>query len=358
MRSPHVTLCIPSYNRADLVAETLDSLLAQTDTRWEALIVEDGSTDDSAAVVARYAARDSRIRLIDRPRGPKGACTCRNVAVERARGEYVMFLDTDDLLAPFCIEQRIRAMEARPELDFAIFPMLVFEGSPSNADRLWNVETPEDDLARLLRLDPICQGTGTIWRQESFVDVGLWNEELAIWQDIELHIRAFARASAGTLRYARRFDLPPDVLIRESPRSMSRSGYHSRFKLESRERVVREAVRLLRDAGRGDLVPDVRYLCADVVLSAASSGHFDLSRELRDWAEHEGVLTAREAARIALAEVLRRTRVDRLPPMRRLRAHLTRSFSTPPRIGVARVNATQVPCGPAAIVPEPIVRVH
>jgi glycosyltransferase involved in cell wall biosynthesis len=330
---------MPAFNRDDVIAETLDSLLAQTEPNWEAVIVDDGSTDTTRDVIGMYASRDARFRLLTRPREPKGACTCRNIAVGAARGRYVLFLDTDDLLAPHCLAQRVAAMDDRPELDFAIFPMLVFSGRPAAADRLWNVETPDDDLERLLRFDPICQGTGTLWRRQSFIDLGLWDERLAIWQDIELHLRAFIRAAEGTLRYERRFDLPPDVLIRESAGSLSRGEYHSRPKLESRVQVVRDAVRLLRAAGRPDLVPMVRYLCAGVVVGAATTGNLDLARTLREWGRREGVLTPGEAWRLGAAELFRRTRLDRLAPIRGLRARLTRSFDTPNTIGVARWKA-------------------
>lgn len=65
-----------------------------------------------------------------RDREPKGACTCRNIAVENARGRYVLFLDTDDLLAPFCLAQRVAVLDSQPDLDFAVFSMLLFTGSP------------------------------------------------------------------------------------------------------------------------------------------------------------------------------------------------------------------------------------
>ncbi|MBA3405543.1 MAG: glycosyltransferase family 2 protein, partial [Gemmatimonadaceae bacterium] len=202
-----VTICIPSYNREDLVGKTLDSILAQTWPAWEAIVVDDGSTDASMAVVSEYARRDSRIRLLKRGRGPKGACTCRNIAVEHAVGRYVLFLDNDDLLAPFALAQRVQVLDDNSRLDFAIFPMLLFRGEPASADRQWNIDTGEDDLIRLLKLDPNCQGTGTLWRRDSFVRVGGWDETLHVWQDIELHLRAFTSGC----QYTKRLDLPPDT---------------------------------------------------------------------------------------------------------------------------------------------------
>lgn len=328
-----VTICIPSFNRADLVGETLESVLAQSYPHWEALVVEDGSVDASATVISSYALRDHRVRLINRDRDPKGACTCRNIAVEHALGRFVMFLDTDDLLAPFCLEQRVTVMERNPELDFAIFPTFVFAGDSAKADRLWNVETGEDDLLRVLRLDPICQGTGTIWRRESFVRVGMWDERIRIWQDIELHLRAFA----GEFRFLKRFDLRPDVYLRETEASLSRGGYQSRDNLESRTLVVRTAADILRRSGKSELVQQLRYLCAGVVLGAVSSGNFDIARALREWAEREGVLTTDDARRLRFAEFCRVSRLDRIALVRKARERLVKSFQTPSLLGRARL---------------------
>src|SRR5438874_4990605 len=146
MATTVVTICTPSFNRADLIRETLDSLIAQTLPEWEMIVVDDGSTDNSSDIVREYSARDPRIRLLSRDREPKGACTCRNIAVENALGRYVLFLDTDDLLAPFCLAQRVAVLESQRDLDFAVFSMLLFSGSPASADRFWNIDSADDDL--------------------------------------------------------------------------------------------------------------------------------------------------------------------------------------------------------------------
>jgi glycosyltransferase involved in cell wall biosynthesis len=324
-----VTLCIPSYNRADLVEETLASIIQQTRTDWEAIVVDDGSTDGSLELIGSYASRDPRIKLRQRDREPKGACACRNIAVEHAAGRYVMFLDTDDLLAPFCIDQRVRVLDRDPQIDFAVFPMYVFKGKSGGEKRLWNIETKDGVLARLLRMDPICQGTGTLWRRDSFIRAGLWDEQLLIWQDIELHLRAFT----GPFRFTTHFDLPPDVYLRESDSSLSRGQYYSREKLISRAAVAKRAVNLLRSSGRDELIPDVRYLCSSVALGASASGNLDLAREMRIWGKTEGVLTEREASRLRLAELARSSRLDRLGVVRGIRDRFARVFAVDNTVG-------------------------
>ena len=76
-----VAIITPSFNRGYIIGETAESVFAQSHENWEWIIVDDGSTDDSWDLIQSYARRDSRVKAIQRDRGPKGACTCRNIAI-------------------------------------------------------------------------------------------------------------------------------------------------------------------------------------------------------------------------------------------------------------------------------------
>jgi hypothetical protein len=210
--------------------------------------------------------------------------------------------------------------------------MLLFTGDVASANRLWNVDSDEDDLLRLLRVDPICQGTGTLWRRDSFIRSGMWNEQLRLWQDIELHLRAFS----GKFRYAKRMDLPPDVFIREGDTSLSRGAYQSREKLESRAMVARSAVAILRENARVELIPEVRHYCSSVVIGAVRANFRDLAREVREWGEREGVLSSHDSRRLRIIENLRTTRLDRIPFFREVSNKQAQAF-------VAKSSLGQVP---------------
>jgi glycosyltransferase involved in cell wall biosynthesis len=330
MTQPTVAILTPSFNREDLVAETLDSILAQTYPHWENIVVDDGSTDGTKAVVAAYAARDPRIRVFDRSRDPKGACTCRNQGVELTSADYVMFLDTDDILEPFCLEQRVAAMEARPELDFAIFPSLMFDKVPHDLGLWWNVDKPdEDELSRQFRQDAICQGTGVLWRKDAFERLGMWDEQLLLWQDIELFLRAYIRG----FRYAKFFDLPPDLHNRVNHASLSRRAFFTPEKMQSRARVVRRAVELLKENGLDQRVREARFMLAEIVSGAARSGQSSIAGELIEWGEAQGVLSRAESAELRRLSWLYRTRAARLPGLRNLSRVTERRFSAPSTLG-------------------------
>lgn len=95
MVTPYFSIVIPTYNRADLIGLTLDSVLAQEFAAWEMLIVDDGSKDNTAAVVRPYLV-DSRIEYLPKKNAERGAA--RNYGLAHAQGEYVLFLDSDDRL--------------------------------------------------------------------------------------------------------------------------------------------------------------------------------------------------------------------------------------------------------------------
>lgn len=103
-----VSIIMPSYNTAKFISETIESVINQTYSNWELVIVDDCSSDDTDAVVARY--EDKRIRYLKNERN-SGAAVSRNYALREAKGRWIAFLDSDDLWAPEKLEKQIRFME-------------------------------------------------------------------------------------------------------------------------------------------------------------------------------------------------------------------------------------------------------
>ena len=194
MSAPLISVIIPTKNRCTLLQETLASVQEQTYPLWEAIIVDDGSTDGTIEYLMNRCAQEPRIRFLQRAGEIAGANVCRNQGVAAARGEYVIFLDSDDLLATFCLEQRAAAMVAHPALDFAVFPSEVFKVVPGDVGRYQNIETPENDLDRYLKLDIAWQTSSPIWRRVAIAKIGPWDETLLSWQDWDFHVRALAQA--------------------------------------------------------------------------------------------------------------------------------------------------------------------
>lgn len=184
-----ISIIIPVYNRPKLVAECLDSVLAQTNPNWECVVVDDGSTDNTWEVLEGYATKDERVRIFKRDREPKGASTCRNIGVDKSTGSFLMFLDSDDLLSPEGLNIIHASLCKYPDYDALIFPTGVFKKHIGDTELLWNkLETPIDDLARFLRQDMPWDISGPIWNMKRQKKGRWFNEEAESFQDWEMHI--------------------------------------------------------------------------------------------------------------------------------------------------------------------------
>lgn len=110
-----VSIIIPAYNAAETIAATLESLLAQTEPGWEAIVVDDGSRDATAKLARTFVRRDARTRVITQRNG--GEAAARNAGIAAAQHEWLLFLDADDWIAPQYLERMTAELAAHPELD-------------------------------------------------------------------------------------------------------------------------------------------------------------------------------------------------------------------------------------------------
>jgi len=107
---PLVSVIMPAYNAAATIAESISSVLAQTYQLWELIIVNDASTDNTWEIITNFAKEDSRV-IIYTNRHNSGVAATRNVAMEKARGKYFAFLDSDDLWLPQKLDKQLRFMQ-------------------------------------------------------------------------------------------------------------------------------------------------------------------------------------------------------------------------------------------------------
>lgn len=128
---PTVSILSPAFNEAEHIAEMLDSLIAQTSENWEAVLVDDGSSDDTAAIIESYARVDSRVRLVSR--GVKlGKARAFNLAHENAVGEVICLAGTDDTLPPDSVAIRREAFAgvSPDSLTVGYFKLKTFSRDP------------------------------------------------------------------------------------------------------------------------------------------------------------------------------------------------------------------------------------
>lgn len=161
MFTPCVSVITPAYNAARFIGETIRSVQEQDETDWEMVIVDDGSTDNTVAVVTSFAKEDARIRLVrQRNQGPAAA---RNRALELAKGRFLAFLDSDDLWLPNKLSLQLEVMErAGAGLSYAAFRRMSSDGS--RVGRLFRVP-PTIDYRGLLRKTVIGTLTAMVDRE-------------------------------------------------------------------------------------------------------------------------------------------------------------------------------------------------
>jgi len=105
---PKITIITPTYNSSKFIRRTIDSVLAQTYTDWEFLLIDDHSTDNTLEIISEYAKKDHRIKILKTPKNSGGPALPKNIGIENAAGEYVAFLDHDDQWLEQKLEKQLK----------------------------------------------------------------------------------------------------------------------------------------------------------------------------------------------------------------------------------------------------------
>jgi len=277
---PRVSVIIPIYNRERLLPNTLDSVANQTFGDWECVLVDDHSVDKSFQVATEYATRDGRFVALRR-KGERGnANVCRNQGFAASSGEYIVFLDSDDLLTSACLEERVQFMDLHCDLDFAVFAGELFLLVPGDLGQAQNSSDGSDDLTASLTLDHPWGTPNPIWRRKSLRRVGPWDEELVKWQDVEFHVRALVKG----MRYQRSSLRDVYVRLRREPgpdgASKSRA---SRDALRKADRWLATVENCLRQHGAWNSDHSKHLAALHFWFAERMCESGDLPRSLRTW---------------------------------------------------------------------------
>jgi glycosyltransferase involved in cell wall biosynthesis len=230
-RSPRASILIPSFNHAAFVVETVESALAQSERDVEVLVIDDGSTDDSLARLARLA--DPRLHVSAQANA--GLSRTLNRALERARGRWVKFLPSDDVLEPGCIERELAAAEAAPGTGVVFALPLVVDAAgvpfPDPAPQAWfdTAARGRDDILReLLERNFLC-APSALFERERALAVGGFDPQLVVAQDYDLWLKILADAGAVLL---------PERLVRVRWHGANQSARVTEATEAERARVV------------------------------------------------------------------------------------------------------------------------
>ena len=178
-----VSVIIPTHNRAGFLAQAIDSVLAQTYANFELIVVDDGSSDETQALLASYG--KALISLRQENRGPAAA---RNAGIRAARHPFLAFLDSDDQFTRNKLAIQVAAMEAQPEMLISHTQEIWFRNGQHLNQKKRHGKEGGDIFARSLELCVVGMST-VMARRELFDLVGLFDETFPCCEDYELWLR-------------------------------------------------------------------------------------------------------------------------------------------------------------------------
>lgn len=182
-----VSVIIPTYNRAVFLARAIDSVLSQSYPNFELIVVDDGSTDETQALLASYGENLTVLRQENR-----GPASARNVGIRAARHPLLAFLDSDDQFTPDKLAQQVAAMEAQPDLLISHTQETWFRNGRHLNQKKRHAKEGGDIFARSLQLCVVGMST-VMARRELFDRIGLFDESFPCCEDYELWLRASIR---------------------------------------------------------------------------------------------------------------------------------------------------------------------
>ena len=228
---PLISVIIPTFNRWPLVGEAVESVLGQSVSNFELIVVDDGSTDGTAKELARFG---SRLHFFATPRG--GVAAARNFGVSRARGRYLAFLDSDDLWRPRKLEVQTSFFEQHPEVQVCQTEEIWIRNGIKVNSKFIHQKPSGDIFARSLELC-LVSPSAVMMTKELFDRLGGFDETFPVCEDYDLWLRIAANHSVALI--------PEPLVIKRGGHDdqLSRSTWGmDRYRVEALRKVLRSDI--------------------------------------------------------------------------------------------------------------------
>lgn len=210
--TPQVSIIIPTYNRAHLIEETLDSILNQSFQNWECLIIDDRSTDNTKEILQLYLEKDARLIYIERTSNySKGPSGCRNMGIDLSMGIYLIFFDSDDIIHPENLQTCFEVI-SNGDYKFCRYDKTPFlgrwDGNTFTNETFEIEEFSLKDIAKMVTMEYGFACCTVMWKK-SCLNGKLFNEELTYAEEWEFYTRLLLQDITGvsinkTLYYNRK----------------------------------------------------------------------------------------------------------------------------------------------------------
>lgn len=182
-----ISIIIPTYNRAHLISETLDSILSQTYKNWECIIVDDGSMDNTVQILEEYKKKDNRFQFYKRPLNKlKGPNSCRNFGFKKSKGYYIKWFDSDDILLPFAINEQYDLFNDSIDL---VISKLQYKNFQNNKILNENNILSKRLIEEYITGDISFYVSGPLWRRSFLENKNLFDENIRNLDDWDFNLR-------------------------------------------------------------------------------------------------------------------------------------------------------------------------
>jgi glycosyltransferase involved in cell wall biosynthesis len=235
---PLVSVIVPTFNRAHTIIETLKSIVSQTYHNWECLVIDDNSVDGTSELIEEYTRQDSRIKIQRTPKNG-GPSLAKNLGLSLAMGEYIQFLDSDDLICPFKFESQLKFLSIHKNVDIVYSGSRYFESARPNelliygrGGFLGQVEITMYDqhvLRSVLVRNPFVT-SAPLYRKSVIEKVGGFDANLMSLEDWDFQIRC---AAAGMVFHFQGYTPDIGTHIRLHDNSLMRNEASLRVSYES-----------------------------------------------------------------------------------------------------------------------------
>jgi len=187
---PRVSVIIPCRNSAKTLASTFRSLMSQSLRDWEAIVIDDGSTDETAELLAATARTDRRFRIVEGK--AKGASAARNLGMRHVRSDIIAFLDSDDIWEISRLSMMVDHLNEAPEVDIAYSRFAFFNAQPGDSPTISTVPSAPLGVLDLLKENLVGTMSNVVVRRGAFEAIGPFREDLTHGEDREWLVRAAA----------------------------------------------------------------------------------------------------------------------------------------------------------------------
>lgn len=184
---PLVSIIVPSFNKEKYISETINSVLNQTYSNWELLIIDDLSTDNTIVIAESFALKDERIKVFKNGAN-RGANYSRNYGIKSSLGNYIIFLDADDILMSTCLAGRVPVID-NSQVDFCVFTLGTFYKVIGDGKSIWHPNSKKP-LIDFIQHNLPWQTMQPIWQKGFLLKIGGFDEQFQRLQDVEMHTRA------------------------------------------------------------------------------------------------------------------------------------------------------------------------